>query len=201
MQILFGLEIGEIVIVNKFDKIIYFEAALKNPKEFLNELKQLPWIEWQRGDGSPIGEQTTTIINNHECHNEIADVINICFNEYSKELSLDVSLYKVLKERLDWKKWYFPMQGMSAHPDLVTWEPGVALTPDFTILIYLNDDYFGGKINFPDKNISIKPTEGSVIIFPGEELHEVTDLVEGHRYMTSTFAFLKDRFDNRYNNV
>ena len=40
-------------------------------------------------------------------------------------------------------------------------------------LIYLNDDYLGGEISFPEYEISIKPKAREFIIFPSHFLHEV----------------------------
>jgi hypothetical protein len=40
-------------------------------------------------------------------------------------------------------------------------------------LIYLNDDYMGGEISFPEYGLSIKPKAAELIIFPSHFLHEV----------------------------
>lgn len=40
-------------------------------------------------------------------------------------------------------------------------------------LIYLNDDYNGGEIGFPNYNIKVKPVPGDLVIFPYFYLHEV----------------------------
>lgn len=58
---------------------------------------------------------------------------------------------------------------------------------DFTALIYLNDNYSGGEICFPDQGIEIKPKAGSVIIWPAAEKHAVNKILEGHRYTVVCF--------------
>lgn len=47
-------------------------------------------------------------------------------------------------------------------------------------LLYINDDYSGGELNFRDHDIKIKPLAGQLITFPGGfgNIHEVT-IVEG----------------------
>jgi hypothetical protein len=52
---------------------------------------------------------------------------------------------------------------------------------------YLNDDYTGGEINFPDHKLKIKPKPNSLIIFPGNEnyLHEVRKIVGNDRYSSA----------------
>lgn len=46
-------------------------------------------------------------------------------------------------------------------------------TAKIASLIYLNDDYEGGEIGFPDYDIKIKPKPGDLVIFPYFYLHEV----------------------------
>ncbi len=71
-------------------------------------------------------------------------------------------------------------------PELVKWSPGSQLHPHIdgpnkiqppmiTIagLIYLNDDYEGGELIFPEYDIKIKPKFGDLVIFPCHYLHEV----------------------------
>ena len=55
---------------------------------------------------------------------------------------------------------------------------------DIATLIYLNDDYAGGEIYFPDYGISIKPTAGDLVCFPDtpEYIHGVTAILSGTRY-------------------
>ena len=54
-------------------------------------------------------------------------------------------------------------------------------------IYYINDDYIGGEINFPDHNIKISPKPNSLVFFPGNEnyLHEVLTILSGSRYSTS----------------
>ena len=55
----------------------------------------------------------------------------------------------------------------------------------FTTVTYLNDQYGGGEIDFPDHGISIKPRDGSLIMFPASFIHQVKPVLSGVRY-TST---------------
>ena len=63
--------------------------------------------------------------------------------------------------------------------------------PHLTSLVFLNDDYEGGLIEFPEHDLSIKPPAGSAIVFNSNELHLVTDLKDKHRYMWSCFVYNK----------
>ena len=40
---------------------------------------------------------------------------------------------------------------------------------EYAVLLYLNDDYEGGEIYFPDYDLKIKPEIGDLIFFPGTQ--------------------------------
>lgn len=40
-------------------------------------------------------------------------------------------------------------------------------------LIYINDDYIGGEINFPEYDVEIKPKSNDLIVFSGSMTHNV----------------------------
>lgn len=67
---------------------------------------------------------------------------------------------------------------LPAHQDL-----GVSSRVLSTVM-YLNDDYEGGEIEFVNSNVKIKPPAGSVIFFPSNFLyvHEVHPIKSGFRY-------------------
>jgi hypothetical protein len=51
-------------------------------------------------------------------------------------------------------------------------------------VIYLNDDYTGGEISFPQSKVTIKPEAGSIVFFPSNFIyvHEVFPIKSGVRY-------------------
>ncbi len=56
-------------------------------------------------------------------------------------------------------------------------------------ILYLNNDYEGGELYFPEHDISIKPNAYSFISFPGgvENIHGVTEITKGTRYTMVSF--------------
>jgi hypothetical protein len=65
---------------------------------------------------------------------------------------------------------------------------------------YINDDYSGGEINFPDHKLEIKPKPNSLIIFPGNEnyLHEVREILDNNRYSSAMwFQFAGSSFNKK----
>lgn len=59
----------------------------------------------------------------------------------------------------------------------------------YVCLLYLNDDYRGGQLNFRDHPITISPPEGLLITFPGgfSNIHEVKKVLSGTRYTLGAF--------------
>ena len=60
----------------------------------------------------------------------------------------------------------------------------------FVSLLYLNDDFSGGELYFPQhENFTIKPRPGLLAVFSGDEnhLHGVTPVNDGTRYAFSVF--------------
>lgn len=56
-------------------------------------------------------------------------------------------------------------------------------------ILYLNSDYEGGDLYFPEHDISIHPNAGSMYIFSGgvENIHGVTEITSGTRYSIVSF--------------
>lgn len=59
----------------------------------------------------------------------------------------------------------------------------------FGCVLYLNEEYEGGEIYFPNQNVSIKPKANTLAFFPGDDeyLHGVKPITSGIRYTLSTF--------------
>lgn len=57
---------------------------------------------------------------------------------------------------------------------------------DIATLVYLNNDYEGGEIYFPDYNLTFKPEPGDLLTFPDNPnyIHGVKPITKGIRYTT-----------------
>lgn len=68
----------------------------------------------------------------------------------------------------------------------------------YAAFLYLNDDFEGGLLQFPDQEISLQPKVGMLAAFDGgfNNMHEVTLITKGVRYTIG--SFWDDREEDAY---
>jgi predicted 2-oxoglutarate/Fe(II)-dependent dioxygenase YbiX len=61
---------------------------------------------------------------------------------------------------------------------------------DYSVLIYLNDEYEGGELQLIEQNFTIKPTPGMLLAFPSDHryLHAALPTTSGIRYAVVSWA-------------
>ena len=66
---------------------------------------------------------------------------------------------------------------------------------DVSFLFYLNDQYGGGELEFPELGLTIKPKKGMMIAFPSykEFTHKVHPVTWGHRYTLVSWVGTKKK--------
>jgi 2OG-Fe(II) oxygenase superfamily len=54
----------------------------------------------------------------------------------------------------------------------------------YASILYLNDDYEGGELEFRDHDLSVKTVRGTLVTFPGgaNNIHRVNEVLKGTRY-------------------
>lgn len=77
--------------------------------------------------------------------------------------------------------------GLSQHKDNF-----VDTTVKYGLVLYFNDDYSGGEIEYPEINIIHKPSSGSLLIHEGGHLHKVNEVFDKTRYMSTFFIHEDD---------
>ena len=183
------------------NQMFYFTDVLSVPKKYIEHLENLdsnefsyPYVEkWKTwnasNDDSKIYGQKKHInlpknlsldnnLNQKILYviNAIKETHHLCSNTYTKILNIKkptvINHYAINK--------YFSGESMGLHVD--SYENSDEKR--FTILIYLNDDYEGGEIEFPNQNIKFKPQAGSALIFPTQEpyAHKSYDVLNGFKY-------------------
>lgn len=120
---------------------------------------------------------------------------------------------------------YFRVDAWPTSPTMVRWVPGNQQLPhadkelhkyekwgghpdregqpndfpfyDIAGLFYVNDDYEGGELYFPEQGIQFKPKAGSAYFFPGDKnyIHGITPIVSGERYTCPFFFTIRKHFN------
>lgn len=98
---------------------------------------------------------------------------------------------------------WFPKMEQHPHADDMTNAHGDGLEwfahREFGAIVYLNDDYSGGKTYYPNHNFEVDPKAGKLAIHPGdpEHLHGVSMVDDSIRYTLASF-WTRDKkyFDN-----
>ena len=61
--------------------------------------------------------------------------------------------------------------------------------PALSCSILLNNEFEGGELGFWDNTFTVKPTKGSVVVFPSNFMypHQVSKITKGTRYVIVTW--------------
>jgi hypothetical protein len=115
---------------------------------------------------------------------------------------------------------FFHVNAAPTSPALVRWLPGQLQMPhadkelhigddrgkpndfpyyDIAGLFYINDDYEGGELYFPNQGIQFKPKKGAAYFFPGDlhYIHGVTEIKSGTRYTCPFFWTIMEHTGDR----
>jgi hypothetical protein len=113
---------------------------------------------------------------------------------------------------------FYNVDALPTNPAIVRWLPGQYQLPhadkelhegdnegvpndfpyyDIAGLFYLNDDYEGGELYFPQHEIEFKPKAGAAYFFPGDKnyLHGVKEIKSGTRYVIPFFWTILEHKD------
>lgn len=204
----------EVEIYN--DKVFYFKNAIPNSDEIIKYIESvsndlitdwLPWgnqyafsleqkRDWEAAGITPedfglakciydpsIFDPDKKNIESHWVFESINNAVVECSNQYSKILGIDT----ILNPRIPSSGYvigrYGSMQSRGLHTDC----PYDDLEHSF--VIYYNDDYSDGYLNFPNYNLQIKPELGSIVMFKSCDLdneHEAVPNI-GVKYITPHF--------------
>jgi len=80
---------------------------------------------------------------------------------------------------------YRPGERHGAHWDTVVELDG-GVQSMLTLVFYLNDDFTGGAIDFPELGRRIEPRRGRALVFQHRVLHEATEVTAGDKLVLRT---------------
>ena len=94
------------------------------------------------------------------------------------------------KEAFNFVK-YFPGEYFKVHTD-----HGPFYTCTLSAVIYLNDDYEGGELDFTRHDITLKPDAGDIVLFPSNFVYEHSSLnvTSGTKYAVVVMMDYNDKF-------
>lgn len=157
--------------------------------------KKFNWDESDNGYGRIWPKITPNMNQARNLTKDIIDLIDIplkkCLEEfYSRNSHLPKLEY--ITKNYDLRKYNVGIEH-TIHVDNI--DRNEYNTMDYALLIYLNDDYEGGEIYFPDLDIEIKPSAGSVIIFDAYDiLHGSKKILSGNKYYIALFIHSPFKF-------
>lgn len=180
----------------------YFSEILEGIDFFVNHIEDqdaiqpnvsiIPkWSPWypSNDNSKPYGKQKNIDAKSSEdlysdskaayLVNTLKQALNICFKNYAFENNLDSSSLKI-SDRIAINK-YDTLSFMGPHQD------GTQDGLKFSAVLYLNEDYEGGEIFFPELDIKIKPKMGSLVIFPSTHIHSSLEIKSGTKYIATMF--------------
>jgi hypothetical protein len=189
--------------------IAYYTNVIKDPASLIAEIETLdaryaednaptltsvkPWIAWTYGEGDnklmfcwqKFVPQVNDIPKNDVYYNEQVSISSQLFGALDKTLKhYTTELYPFAEKNIKSREHtmhllkYDESGHLPAHQD-----QGIS-SRVLSVLLYLNDDYEGGEIEFRHSGLKFKPKAGSVLFFPSNFLyvHEVYPVTKGPRY-------------------
>ena len=189
--------------------MVYYKNIIKEPKLLIEKIENLdskyliekpndmqtsvrPWVPWVNDNGSneifnyqKFIPQVQHIMPNDIYRDEQLFISSELFGALDRTLEhYSTKIYPFAKKNIKSREHtmhllrYDKTGHLPAHQD-----QGVS-TRVLSVLLYLNDDYEGGEIEFQNSNIKIKPEAGSILFFPSNFLyvHEVYPVTKGPRY-------------------
>jgi predicted 2-oxoglutarate/Fe(II)-dependent dioxygenase YbiX len=119
-----------------------------------------------------------------DIHNQFYFLLLATTIPYADKFKLNENFWHEPYQALKYRKG----EGYTDHYD-----GGTDMGRAISSVVYLNDDYVGGELEFPNQKIKIKPEKGMLILFPSNYAyrHVAHEVKEGTKY--SMVTWIHDR--------
>ena len=175
------------------------ENKIKIYEDFLSEEQRLELLQYSIDNPElynlvhdPDGVWTGRIL--HCFRNEVAENIQQIMRHYvwkaRAEINIAAAPRTVEFDTVNYSKW---KEGHVQPPHADAVNPDGSDHPyayrKYGCVYYLNDDYEGGEIYFPNFDVEVKPKSNTMIFFPGDldHLHGVREITKGVRHTIASF--------------
>jgi hypothetical protein len=111
---------------------------------------------------------------------------------YTKIMEITVPGYNAkfsVNEKLNINEEYIVLKLNEGEERQLTYGGGTSTGRTITAILYLNDDYDGGEIEFVNFDVKIKPTKGTLVLFPSHfsYAYKENEVKNGIKYSINTF--------------
>ena len=170
--------------------MVYYKNIVNNPADLINKIEELD-TTYGEGDNmltfnmqkfipqvKDIPKSDIYLDEQTFISDELFGALDRTLEHYSTELYPFAEKNIKSREKTMHLLRYDKTGHLPAHQD-----QGIS-TRVLSVLLYLNDDYEGGEIEFRHSGLKFKPEAGSVLFFPSNFLyvHEVYPVTRGPRY-------------------
>lgn len=195
-------------------KIFYYKNIIKDPDFIISEIEEtdtfcdnstsiLKWNDWYASDNKDIkyGWSKDGCFSKRKCISENDYRLYRIANEINGAIKFSITNYCYLNQIEDlWLPDFFSIRkystGADMGPHTDSEDPTTSNHPYVSGVLYLNDSYNGGEIDFVNQSINIKPEKGSLLIFPSYPpyTHHPKKITDGNKYIVPLFWFKKGQF-------
>ena len=146
-------------------KYSWQEAQVTNSTTPIKKARDCVDFKYKQENLGPRDETNSELIDLHE---EIYQKLKYCIDDYAKYWGINVVYYEAFN--------FVKYEGEGTHFNIHA-DHGPSYNCTVSAVIYINDDYEGGEIEFPrlDKYVH-KPKVGDIAIFPSNYIYEHASL-------------------------
>lgn len=192
------------------NKIVYFKKAIPNHKEIIECIENVDnniitkWVPWGNKYATSFEQKESSVdlygmgkslysptfdINKvsteyYWVYESISNALEECSSIYASLMGIDKSINPRLESTGFVVGKYDDGKGRGLHTDCHYDDL------EHSYVIYLNDDYDGGDLDFPELSIQFKPESGSVVMFKSNDvdnIHQASPSKNGSKYMIPHF--------------
>ena len=189
------------------DKIFYYENLIDDPKKFIEDIS-IPdkidrsfqiskWDEWKSSDSDlTYGKSKSGSFSsiNFSTQEDISISLRAMQTRFISDIVFANYIMQTKHPQLKLPD-YFNIRKYDVGADMGEHADSNDTTdiyhPLVSGVLYINDDYEGGELAFSKQGITIKPSAGSLVIFPSYEpyYHRPLPVTSGVKYMVPFFWY------------